>query len=54
MLEIVMQLQVDLNRSHFEYYSHNYESMIMNMTMITTRNNYDYIYDYMTNVTILR
>jgi hypothetical protein len=45
---------MDLNCNHFDDYSHNYESMITNMTMITTRSNYDYKYDYTTNVTILK
>jgi hypothetical protein len=44
---------VDLNRNHFDGYSHNYESMTTNMT-ITTRGNYDHKYDYMVNVTILK
>jgi hypothetical protein len=45
---------VDLNHSHFDDYSHNYEYVTTNMTMIATRGNYDYKYDYMTNVTILK
>jgi hypothetical protein len=44
---------MNLNRSHFDNYSHNYESTTTNMTMITTRGNYEYKYDYTTNVTIL-
>ncbi len=43
---------MDLSHSHFENYSHNCEYMIKNMTMIKTRGNYDYKYDYTTNVTI--
>jgi hypothetical protein len=45
---------VDLSHSHFDNYSHNCESMTINMTMITIRGNYDYIYDYTTNVTIMK
>ncbi len=43
-----------LSCNHFDDYSHNCEYVIINMTMTTTRNNYDYIYDYTTNVTILK
>jgi len=39
---------------HFDDYNHNCESMTINMTMIITRGNYDYKYNYMTNVTILK
>ncbi len=45
---------MDWNCNHFHDYSHNCEYMIINMTIIITRGNYDYIYDYMTNVTILK
>ncbi len=45
---------MDLNRIHFDNYSHNYEFPITNMTMITTKDNYDYKYNYMTNVTVLK
>jgi hypothetical protein len=34
--------------------NHNYEFATTNMTMIPTIGNYDYKYDYMTNVTILK
>ncbi len=49
-----MQLYVDLSHNHFDDYSQNYEFVIKNMTMITIRNNYDYIYDYITNIMILK
>jgi hypothetical protein len=39
---------------HFDDYNHNCESMTINMPMIITRGNYDYKYNYMTNVTILK
>ncbi len=45
---------MDLNRNHFDEYNHNCESTTTNMTMITTRGNYDYKYDYTINVTILK
>ncbi len=49
-----MQLQVDLSCNHSDDYSHNYDATTTNMTMITTKGNYDYKYDYTTNVTILK
>ncbi len=49
-----MQLSMDMSRSHFDDNSHNYEFATTNMTMITTKGNYDYKYDYTTNVTILK
>jgi hypothetical protein len=45
---------MDMSRSHFDDNSHNYEFATTNMTMITTKGNYDYKYDYTTNVTILK
>ncbi len=54
LLKIVMQLDMDFSRNHFNYYTQNCEFVIINMTMITTINNYDYIYDYTTNVMILK
>jgi len=45
---------VDSSCTHFNDYNHNYESTTTNMIMITTRGNYDYKYDYTTNVTILK
>jgi hypothetical protein len=45
---------MDLSRNHFDNYSYNNESTTTNVTMITTRGNYDYKYDYTTNVTILK
>ncbi len=45
---------MDLSCCHFDNYSHNYESTTTNMIMITIRGNYDYKYDYTTNVTILK
>ncbi len=41
---------MDLSCSHFDNYSHNYEFATTNMTMLTTRGNYDYTI----NVTILK
>jgi hypothetical protein len=41
---------MELNCNHFDDYSHNCESMTINMTMIIIIGNYD----YMTNVTILK
>jgi hypothetical protein len=40
--------------SYFDDYSHNCESITINMTMITTKDNYDYIFDYTSNVTIFK
>jgi hypothetical protein len=45
---------MDFSRNHFNYHTQNCEFVIINMTMITTINNYDYIYDYTTNVMILK
>ncbi len=45
---------MDLSCNHFDNYSRNCEFVIINMTMITIRNNYDYIYDYTINVMILK
>ncbi len=43
---------MDFNCNNFIDYNHYCESTTTNMTMITTRGNYDYKYDYTTNVTI--
>jgi hypothetical protein len=43
-----------LNSQSFNDYSHNCESTIINMIMIITKGNYDYIYDYMIKLTILK
>ncbi len=39
-----------MSRNNFDDYNHNYEFATTNMTMITSRGNYDYKYDYTTNV----
>jgi hypothetical protein len=44
----------EFQSSYFIDYSHNCESITINMTMITTKDNYDYIFDYTTNVTIFK
>ncbi len=46
---------MDLSCSYFDDYNHKYEFVTTNMTIIITRGNYDYKYDYTTNVsTILK
>jgi len=51
---IVMQSYVAFNRYHRNDYAQNYDYMIINTTMIRTKNNYDLEYDNTTNVFILK
>ncbi len=43
-----------LKSQSFNDYNHNCESTTINMIMIITKGNYDYIYDYMIKVNILK
>jgi len=45
---------LNFSQIHFNNYSHNCKSITIKMTMITTQDNYDYIFDYTTDVTIFK
>jgi hypothetical protein len=45
---------MDLSCNHFDNYSHSCEYVTTNMIIIMIKGNYDYIYDYMINVTVLK
>jgi hypothetical protein len=45
---------VNFSQIHFNDYNHNCESITIKMTMITKKDNYNYIFDYTTNVTIFK
>lgn len=45
---------MDLSSNHFDDYSHNCEYATINMIIIMIKGNYDYMYDYTTNVIILK
>jgi hypothetical protein len=47
-------LVVKFSQIHFNDYNHNCEFITIKMTMITTKDNYNYIFDYTTNVTIFK